>query len=143
MSFEPILQRKLLDYVFGGVDPALGATVYLAVCTNSTYAVGDTLTEPWDAPVSDTSYARIAITRNQTNFPAATTDGDYLTSIKLALAQSFTAATKNWGAIRYMALFDASTAGNALIVFAVNPQTTIVTGVSFTISANKLVSMYD
>ncbi|MCX7016453.1 MAG: hypothetical protein NTW86_28500 [Candidatus Sumerlaeota bacterium] len=104
-SKSDYLEAKVLDHILGGGDFARPATVYGALFT----------TAPTDAgggvEVSGGSYARVGMTNNATNFPAASGT----TTIKQnGTAITFPRATASWGTVAAWALFDAATAGNLL-----------------------------
>lgn len=102
------LGNKLLNSVLNATAFSPPATVYLALFTVIPTKAGTGGTE-----VSGGSYARVAITCNTTNFPAAVAQ-----LIKLATAQTFPAATADWAPVATpvvgWGLFDASTSGNLL-----------------------------
>jgi hypothetical protein len=98
---------KLLNQVFNGASYSFPATLYFALWTTTLTAAstGSSGTE-----ASYTSYARVAVTANTTNFP---------TSSSGAAIQNATAITwpANGGSVQtmtYMAIVDASSAGNML-----------------------------
>jgi hypothetical protein len=113
-SFSDYLELELLDHVFGGGDYTRPATVYIALLTDSnTQAQRDagTVTE---VDTGDwTNYARLAVTNNSTNFPAAS--GTTATKSNGA-AITFSAATIPSGTVvvTAIAIYDASTAGNLM-----------------------------
>jgi hypothetical protein len=97
-------ENEILDHVLSAATYTPPVTVYLALYTVApTDAGGGT-------EVTGGSYARVAITNNATNFPAAVAG-----SKTLATAATFPAATANWGTIVAIGLFDAATAGNLLL----------------------------
>ncbi len=119
-------QQKINDYIYGGVALTFGATLYVAWFTAlPTNAGGGT--EP-----STGAYARVAVTRNQTNFPATNSTG--LISNNTAI--NFPQATANLGKALGFGIYDAATAGNLLewgellglgMVSTVDPTTDIFT----------------
>ena len=100
-SKSDYLENELLDHVLGGGDYSRPATVYVALYT----------TAPTDAgggvEVSGGDYARVAVTNNSTNWPAASggakSNGTEIT---------FPTATANWGLVKAFAILDAATDGN-------------------------------
>ncbi len=68
-SKSDYLEKELLDHVLGGADYARPATVYIALYTVDPSDAGggtEVSTDNWS------NYARVAITNNATNWPAAT-----------------------------------------------------------------------
>jgi hypothetical protein len=108
-SLSDYLEKKLQDHVFGATVFTAPATVYLALLTDSNTAAqrdAGTVTE-----VTGGAYARVAVTNNTTNFPAASG----VTALKnLGVAFSFPAPTANWGTATAFAIYDAATVGNLL-----------------------------
>lgn len=102
-SFSDHLEDELLDHVFGGGDYSRPATVYVALYTVApTDAGGGT-------ECTGGSYARKAVTNNDTNFPAASSGAKSNgTDIE------FVEATGDWGTVVAFAIFDALSGGNML-----------------------------
>jgi hypothetical protein len=97
------LENAILDHVLGGPDYTRPGTLYIALYTVApTDAGGGT-------EVAGGSYARVAVTNNSTNFPAAA--GGAKTNGTLI---EFAEATANWGTVVAVGIFDASTSGNLL-----------------------------
>lgn len=97
------LENELLDHALGGGDYARPGTVYAALYTVApTDAGGGT-------EVTGGSYARVSITNNATNFPAAAAGQK-----SNGTAITFPAATADWGLAVALGLFDASSGGNLL-----------------------------
>jgi hypothetical protein len=104
-SKSDYLEAKVLDHILGGGDFARPATVYGALFTTAPADAGG------GVEVSGGSYARVGVTNNATNFPAASGT----TTIKQnGTPITFPKATAAWGTIVAWALFDAATAGNLL-----------------------------
>jgi hypothetical protein len=97
------LRNKILDHMLGGGDYTRPATVYLALFTAAP-GIGGGGTE-----VAGGSYARVAVTNDATNWPAASA-GQKSNGLALTYAQ----ATASWGTVTHAALFDAATGGNML-----------------------------
>lgn len=103
-SKSDFLELKLLDHVFGGADYVRPATVYVALFTVApTDAGGGT-------EVTGGSYARVTVTNNATNWPAAAAGAKSNGAIF-----TFATATANWGTVLAFGIFDALAAGNLLI----------------------------
>lgn len=105
-SFSNDLEDKVLDHIFGGGDYSRLATVYVGLWTA---ALSDTSTGSSANEVSGGSYARVAVTNNATNWPAASggakANGTVIT---------FPTATGSWGTVTYFAVLSAATAGDIL-----------------------------
>lgn len=147
-SVGQYLQPLLLQSVFGGGASQAQwtgvGTLYVGV---STQAWSSTVTDAslkTGEPTSAGGYARIAVTNNVTNFPAAT--GSNPATSKMAVSQSFPTSTAAWstGATALASVFIADAAtlagGNILWNGALTPATDIVngSGVTFTFAANAL-----
>lgn len=97
------LENKILDHVLGGADFTRPGTVYIALFTVApTDAGGGT-------EVTGGSYARVTVTNNATNWPAASSG-----SKQNGTAFTFAQATANWGTVVAFAILDALTGGNFL-----------------------------
>lgn len=129
-SFSNYLENKVLDHVFGGSDYSRPATLYVALCTAAPTdaSTGSTITEP-----SGGSYARVAVTNNATNFPAASggakANGTVIT---------FPSATGSWGTVTHLAVCDASSAGNMLAWGALDVSKTVDSGDTVSIPVGDL-----
>lgn len=102
-SKSDFLELELLDHVLGNAAYSAPATVYVALYTVApTDAGGGT-------EVSGGSYARVAVTNNDTNWPAASSgakaNGTVIT---------FPTATAAWGECVAFAILDAASGGNFL-----------------------------
>ena len=103
MSKSDYLENKVLDHVLGGGDYTRPATVYVALYTSAPTDSGG------GTEVSGGSYARVAVTNNATNWPAASGG-----SKANGTAITFPEATANWGTVVAFGLFDAANGGNLL-----------------------------
>lgn len=101
MAMSTYLQNLDLDARYGSGTPA---TIYVALSTADPTADASGLAEP-----SGNGYARLAVTNNATNFPAASAGAK-----SNGAALTFTNPTGAWGTITHVALFDASSGGNML-----------------------------
>ena len=136
-GFSDYLEKKLLDHVFGGATYTPPETLYFglakAAITDST--TGTTVTEP-----SGGSYARVAVTNNTTNFPAAS--GTTATK-KNATVINFPEATASWGTVTHFFIADAATGGNILAYAALDASKTIDAGDLPRFNANALTITLD
>jgi len=105
MSFTDYLENEVLDHILGGADYTRPATVYIALSTTQPSDNGSGFTEP-----AVGSYARVAVTNNATEWPAASGG-----SKANANAVQFPTATADWGLITHFGIFDDPTAGNLLM----------------------------
>lgn len=104
MPTSNYLGNLLLDAVLGDTPYNAPNTLYLALFTAAP-TPSTTGTE-----VTGGSYARVAITNDVTNFPAAASK-----TKANDLALTFAAATAGWGTVVAVGLFDALTVGNLLV----------------------------
>lgn len=122
MAFSNYLEEKILKHIFGLGTFTKPSSVYvgLATATISDTTTGTTVTEP-----STGAYARVTVTNNTTNWPAAagtpTTkkNGDVIT---------FPEATASWGTVTHFFIADAATASNILIYGQLSTQKVIDSG---------------
>jgi hypothetical protein len=111
------LENKLLDHVLGGGDYTRLATVYAALFTAAPSDSGG------GTEVSGGSYARVAITNNATNFPAAS-GGAKANGTEII----FPAPSANWGVVTSFALMSASSGGVILYWGLITPNKTVNNG---------------
>jgi hypothetical protein len=114
------LANKILDLMLGQTAYDMPDTLYVALFVSAPSDAGG------GTEVSGGSYARIAVTNDATNFPAASGG-----SKSNATPITFAAATANWGTVTHMAIFDALSGGNMLFVAALIAPQTINTGGQF------------
>ena len=91
--------NAVLDFEYGSGTPA---TLYCALSTSTPASSGSGFTEP-----VGNGYARVAVTNNATNFPAAASK-----TKNCAIAITFPAATGSWGTITWAGWYDAASGGN-------------------------------
>jgi hypothetical protein len=104
-SKSDFLELELLDHVLGGAAMAYTAptNIHVALFTVAPTDSGG------GTEVTGGSYARVQVTNNATNFPAASA------GLKQnGTAITFAQATADWGTVVAFGLFDASTSGNLL-----------------------------
>jgi len=116
---------EILDHIYGGGDFARPATLYCALFTVTPTAAGG------GTEATGGSYARVAITNNNTNFPAAAGGVK-----RNGTAITFPAATADWGDIVAAAFFDASSGGNMISFGAFSVTRTVRNGDTFEIPIN-------
>lgn len=104
-SFADYLENKLLDLVFGAVAFSAPTPVFVGLSTTTITDAGGNITEP-----SGNGYARVSLTNNATNWPAASAG-----SKANGTVITFPAATGSWGTITDWFISDAASAGNILV----------------------------
>lgn len=116
-----IYKNAALDAMLGtGHFSAFPATVYGALVDGA------------GAELSGTGYARVAITNNTANFPAAA-GGQKLNGAAFA----FPTAGASWGTAVTMKLMDASTAGNELCHGALTTPLPVASGETPTVAIGQ------
>lgn len=106
-----------MDHVLGGGDYTRPGTVYVALYTAApTDAGGGT-------EVTGGSYARVSVSNNNTNWPAAAAGAK-----SNGTAITFPTATADWGTAVAFALLDASSGGNFLFWATLTTNRAILTG---------------
>lgn len=93
--------NNILNVRFGGAAVTAPVTYFVALSTTAPTNTGTNVTEPVGG-----AYARVGVTKNATNFPAAAAR-----SISNGTAITFPAPTASWGTVTHFALYDAATAG--------------------------------
>lgn len=114
-DFSNYSENALLDYIFN--SGSFKATLYFGLSTADPLDDGSGLAEP-----SGGAYARVAVTANATNFPAASGG-----SIANGTAITFPTATAGWGTVTHVAVFDAASGGNLIVHGALTASKTIDT----------------
>lgn len=102
------LEDKLLDHVLGGGDYTRPATVYFALFTVAPGESGG------GTECSGGGYARVAVTNDATNWPAASGG-----SKSNGLVVSFPVLTGSIGTVAGFGIFDASSGGNLLYYYEI------------------------
>jgi hypothetical protein len=125
---DEYLRNKVLDHVLGGGDYSRPATVYIALYTALDVNTGI------GTEASAGGYARLAVTNNGTNWPAATSG-----TKRNGTALAWEAATGDVGSIVGAAIFDASSGGNRLYWGPFGTSYSWLAGQPFTIPANAAV----
>jgi hypothetical protein len=105
-SFSDYLEDEILDDIFGNAAYSVPATLYVGLWTS---ALSDASTGSSAGEVSGGAYARVAVTNNDTNWPAASSGAK-----ANGTAITFTQATASWGTVTYFGIIDAATTGNML-----------------------------
>lgn len=117
-------ERLIADSQFGGGATTWApATWFLGLSTTGPNGDGTNFTEP-----SIGAYARVSITNNATNFPAATTDGGGITTKTNGIAFTFAAPTGTWGLITYYGFFTVLSGGTVQFWFPLDTGITVRNG---------------
>lgn len=117
--------NDLLDQLYGSGTPA---TLYIGLFTDTPDPDGTGGTE-----VTGGSYARKAVTNNNTNWPAAAN------GIKAnGTAQNFAAASADWGIVEGVGIFDASSGGNLYDFGDLETPKTVLNGDQFSFAIGQL-----
>lgn len=127
-------ERTLLDLRFGSGSPT---TWYIGLSTTTPNDDGSAFTEP-----SGGSYARVAVTNNSTNWPAAFTVGG-ITFKRNGTAITFPNPTGTWGTAVAWGAFTAASGGTPAYVNLLDTPVAIRSGntpVEFAASALELVA---
>lgn len=116
-------ERAIADSQFGGGATTWApATWHVGLSTTTPAGDGSGFTEPVGG-----SYARVALTNNATNFPAATTSAG-TTSKSNGTAITFTNPTGNWGLITHFGFFVATSGGTVEYWFKLDSSITVNSG---------------
>lgn len=119
MGASDARERAILDVIFGSGSPA---TWYVGATKTTPNDDGTGFTEP-----SGGSYARVAVTNNATNFPAASTTSGR-TVKKNGTKITFPNPTGLWGSLVGLGFFTASSGGTPEIVQLLDDPITVAAG---------------
>jgi hypothetical protein len=112
------LENELLDHVLGNASYSAPANTHIALFTVTPSDTGG------GTEVSGNAYARVSVTNNATNWPAASGGAK-----ANGTAITFPAASGgNWGTVVAFGIFDASTSGNLLYWGPVTPNKAVNDG---------------
>lgn len=117
MSKTNYARNAILNHRYGGPDYVRPATVYVAFFTSAPSTSGG------GTEVAGGAYARIAVTNNATNWPAAV-NGVTANGAAITFAQ----ASASWGTVTHVAVFDALSGGNMLDFAALASPKTVNIG---------------
>lgn len=121
--------NAILDALYGSGSPA---TLYIALYTSTPGPDGTGGTE-----VTGGSYARKAVTNNDTNWPDAV-DGVKENGTPI----TFAAATADWGIIEGVGVHDHATAGNLHDFGDLETPRTVLNSDQFSFAAGQLIISY-
>lgn len=123
MGASDARERAIADSQFGGGATTWApATWYLGLTTTTPSDDGASFTEP-----SAGAYARVAVTNDAVNFPAATTVSG-VTSKKNGAKLTFANPTGLWGLISHFGWFTALTGGTPEYTFPLDTPITVQSG---------------
>lgn len=125
MTYSTKVEQNTLDAWLGGTALTLPGTVWVGLST-TTISNSAAPTEPGAG-----SYARVSVTNNATQWPAAT--GNTPASKKNANVITFPVSTASWGTVTDAFIADAVTAGNVLFFGALTSSVN-VNAAGFTLS---------
>jgi hypothetical protein len=129
----------LLNHVFNAAAwPTFPASLYLAL---SSAGYSETATGLAMSELSTGGYARLAVTRNTTNFPTAT--GTAPTTVSNGAALTFATASGDQGTAVSWYLCDALSGGNILYGADLNTPRTILSGDTVTFAIGQLIVTED
>lgn len=117
-SFADYLENKALDYIFSNTAFSPAATLYMGLSTTTIADAGTGITEP-----VGNAYARVAITNNAANFPAAVAGAK-----SNGADVNFPTPTGAWGTVTDFFLSDAASGGNIYTRGVLNVANPIVSG---------------
>ncbi len=121
MSAGNSLENAILDHILGGGDYTRETTLYVGLSTADPLDTFAGLAEPVGG-----SYARVAVTNNATNFPAASAGAK-----SNGTAITFPTASGSWGTVTHFFIANHATAtavGNLLFHGALTTPRTISSG---------------
>lgn len=131
MPASTYLANKIANHVYRATSYTSPAAVYAALFT-STASLAEIKAGTLTNEVSGGSYARVAVTFG------APTDGDGSAS-----TVTFATASAGWGTVRYVAIMDASTAGNVLSYAQLSSDVTINSSNTFQFNSSSLSETVD
>ena len=131
MPASTYLANKIANHVYRATSYTTPAAVYSALFT-STASLAELKAGTLTNEVTGGSYARVATTFG------APTDGD-----GSATTVTFPTATAGWGTVRYVAIMDASTAGNVLTYAQLSSDVTVNSGNTFQFNSGALAETVD
>lgn len=117
MSKSNYLEDAILDHILGGGDFTRPATVYVSLHSADPGETGA-------SELSGNGYARVAVTNNATNWPAAS-GGAKSNGAAIAFAA---ASGTDWVEATHFGIWDALTVGNPLYLGALTTPKTVQVG---------------
>lgn len=133
LAFGDNARNGLLNLMFGGTSYSRPSTLYVAALTSPMTSPSGGGTE-----VTGGSYARVNVTNNATNFPAASTGAK-----ANGTTISFPTATANWGTVNNIAVFDAASGGNLIAFDTLTSSRDVNSGNTLRLTAGQLALTLD
>lgn len=131
-AMSDYLENEVLDHLLSAATFTAAGTLYYALFTAApTDAGGGT-------EVAGGSYARVAMTNNATNFPAAS-GGQKSNGVLV----TFPTASADWGTVTHMALIDNSTGGNYYFYGALTASRLVKSGDIFRFAVGNVTYALD
>lgn len=127
------LENKLLDHVLGNTAFTAPSPLFIALFTASPSDSGG------GTEVTGGSYARLSVTNNTTNFPAAS-GGSKSNGVTFSYSPNPSAG---WGTVVAVGIFDASTGGNLIKWGDLTTSKTINSGDPVSFPSGSLVFTQD
>lgn len=127
MGASNYLRNEVLDHVFGGVSYSRPGTLYFQLHTGAPGNDGTANV------ATGTGIARVAMTNNDTNFPAAAS-GAKANGADIV----WPVAGGSWGTVTHFSVFDALTSGNCIGVGALLASQAIALNDIFVIPSGDL-----
>ena len=121
MPFSSYVDNKLIDHLLGSATYTKPSALYVALFVGNPASGGTEVT------TSGSAYAR-----QSAAFTISTNSASNTAAIE------YPTATSSWGTIDYIAIYDASTAGNQLVSAALSAAKTIASGDVLRIPASNL-----
>ena len=121
MPFSSYVDNKLIDHLLGSATYTKPSVLYVALFVGNPASGGTEVT------TSSSAYVR-----QSAAFTISTNSASNTAAIEYATA------TASWGTIDYIAIYDASTAGNQLVSAALSSAKTIASGDVLRIPASNL-----
>lgn len=123
LSASDSRERLIADSQFGGGATTWApATWFMGISTSIPNDDGTNFTEPVGG-----AYARVSVTNNATNFPAATTTSGVTLKLN-GTAVNFPTPSLLWGTISYYGWFTASSGGTPEYTFKLQDPITVNSG---------------
>jgi hypothetical protein len=121
--------NNMLDVAFSKATNNMPGTLSFALSTTTPTNTGTNVTEP-----SGGSYARVAVTNNATNFPAAAARSKSNGTVIV-----FNTATGAWGVVTHWVAYDALTVGNFIAWGGLTASIDITSGTQASFAIGALV----
>lgn len=127
-GFCDFWENEILDHVLGASTYTPPGTLYVALSTTTPTDAGGNFTEP-----VGNNYARVAVTNNLTNWPAASGG-----SKSNGTAVTFNDATGSWGTVTHFGVYDQASGGNLLFWGQLTASKLVGTGDQLSFGATNL-----